>query len=70
MITKTIIKDYVSKKCPYLTSLELDDKNFINLLKESINVKEKYRELLELESDGFEDGENSDAFDLKEILQD
>ena len=54
MITKTIIKDYASKKCPYLTSLELDDKNFINLLKESIKAKEKYRELLELESDGFD----------------
>ena len=70
MITKTIIKDYASKKCPYLTSLELDDKNFINLLKESIKSKEKYRELLELESDGFDEGENSDAFDLKEILKD
>ena len=69
MITKTIIKDYASKKCPYLTSLELDDKNFINLLKESIKAKEKYRELLELESDGFDDDDKA-GFDLLEILKD
>ena len=68
MITKTIIKDYVLRKCQYLTSLELDDKNFINLLKESITALEKYRELLELESEGFD--EDQDTFDLKEILKD
>lgn len=72
MITKTIIKDYIYKECPYLTSLELDDKNFINLLKTSIKSKEKYRELIELESDGFDEKEDSKSefFNIKEILKD
>ena len=70
MITKTIIKDYVLKQCPYLTSLELDDKKFISLLKSSIKAKEKYKELLELESNGFVDEETSDAFDIREVLKD
>lgn len=70
MITKTIIKDHVLKKCPYLTSLELDDKKFISLLKSSLAAKQKYQELLELESDGFLDDESSNVIDIREILKD
>ena len=66
MITKTVIKDYVNKRCPYLVSLELEDKTLVALLKKSIANKEKYRELAE------EEGEDSseDAFDLYETLND
>ena len=65
MITKTVIKDYVNKRCPYLVSLELEDKSLVALLKKSIANKEKYRELAE------EEGEDSDdAFDLYETLKD
>ena len=66
MITKTVIKDYVSKRCPYLVSLELEDKSLVALLKKSIANKEKYRELAEEEG---EDG-GDDAFDLYETLKD
>ena len=67
MITKTVIKDYVAKKCPYLVSLELEDKTLIALLKKSIANQEKYRELAEEESD---DDDGDDVFDLYETLKD
>ena len=51
MITKTVIKDYVAKRCPYLVSLELEDKSLVALLKRSIENQTKYRELAEEESD-------------------
>ena len=68
MITKTVIKDYVAKRCPYLVSLELEDKSLIALLKRSVDNQEKYRELAEEESDNDSDGD--DAFDLYETLKD
>ena len=68
MITKTVIKDYVAKRCPYLVSLELEDKSLIALLKKSIDNQEKYRELAEEESDNDTDGD--DTFDLYETLKD
>ena len=67
MITKTVIKDYVAKRCPYLVSLELEDKTLIALLKRSVDNQEKYRELAE-EEDGDSDGD--DTFDLYETLKD
>lgn len=68
MITKTVIKDYVAKRCPYLVSLELEDKTLIALLKRSIANQEKYRELAEDEGDNDTDGD--DTFDLYETLKD
>ena len=68
MITKTVIKDYVAKRCPYLVSLELEDKTLIALLKRSIANQEKYRELAEDEGDNDADGD--DTFDLYETLKD
>ena len=67
MITKTVIKDYVNKRCPYLVSLELEDKSLIALLKKSIDNQAKYRELAE-EDD--EDSDKDDVFDLYETLKD
>ena len=67
MITKTVIKDYVNKRCPYLVSLELEDKSLIALLKKSIENQNKYRELAE-END--EDSDADDVFDLYETLKD
>ena len=67
MITKTVIKDYVNKRCPYLVSLELEDKSLIALLKRSLDNQAKYRELAE-EDD--EDSDKDDVFDLYETLKD
>lgn len=67
MITKTVIKDYVNKRCPYLVSLELEDKSLVALLKKSIANKEKYRELAEEEN---EEADSDDVFDLYETLKD
>ena len=68
MITKTVIKDYVAKRCPYLVSLELEDKTLIALLKKSLDNQEKYRELAEEEGDNDTDGD--DVFNLYETLKD
>ena len=67
MITKTVIKDYANKRCPYLVSLELEDKSLIALLKRSIDNQAKYRELAE-EDD--EESDKDDVFDLYETLKD
>lgn len=67
MITKTVIKDYVNKRCPYLVSLELEDKSLVALLKKSIENQNKYRELAEEEN---EESESDDVFDLYETLKD
>ena len=67
MITKTVIKDYVNKRCPYLASLELEDKTLVALLKKSILNQAKYRELAEEEG---EESESDDVFDLYETLKD
>ena len=67
MITKTVIKDYVAKRCPYLVSLELEDKSLVALLKRSLLNQQKYRELAEEEG---EESESDDVFDLYETLKD
>lgn len=59
MITKTVIKDYFSKRCPYLASLELQDKSLVQILKQSIDNLEKYEELVQ---DAVEDGKEKDEF--------
>ena len=68
MITKTVIKDYVAKRCPYLASLELEDKTLVQLLEQSIDNQEKYQELL-LEAS--ENGEEAEALiNLVEVFKD
>ena len=74
MITKTVIKDYVSKRCPYLASLELEDKTLVQLLEKSAANREKYQELiLEAQEEGDtseEGGEKDLIFDLPQVLRD
>ncbi|MCR5332420.1 MAG: DUF2779 domain-containing protein [Bacilli bacterium] len=68
MITKTVIKDYVAKRCPYLASLELEDKSLVQLLEKSIDNQEKYQELL---LDQIEDGEEADSLiNLVDVFKD
>ena len=66
MITKTVIKDYVARKCPYLVSLELEDKTLVALLKNSIENQKKFRELAEEE----DDSDGDEGFDLYDALKD
>ena len=68
MITKIIVKDYVFKKCPYLASLELEDKTMVELLKNSLNAQRRYVELVENEEDDDSKGPK-DEFDLNEALR-
>ena len=70
MITKTVIKDYVSKRCPYLAFLELEDKSLVKLLEKSNDNREKF---LELAEDGMDDGseENEEKIlDLVDLFKD
>ena len=67
MITKTVFKDYFFKRCPYLASLELQDKTLVQLLKDSIDNQEKYQELV-LEAQ--ENGDTSESLlDYVEIFR-
>ena len=68
MITKTVVKDYVQKRCPYLASLELQDNTLIDLFKKYVDLKDKYRELMMEEAD--EGGGEVELFDLDEALKD
>ena len=71
MITKTVIKDYVSKKCPYLVKMELEDKTLVQLLENSIESRKKYLELVEEDKEvNNESGEDDEGFNLPEILRD
>ena len=68
MITKTVIKDYVAKRCPYLASLELEDKTLVQLLEKSIDNQEKYKELLLEASENGEEAE--ELINLVEVFKD
>ena len=70
MITKTVIKDYVSKRCPYLVKMELEDKTLVQLLQNSIDSRKKYQELAEQEKELSNDTEQDEGFNLPEILRD
>ena len=67
MITKTVIKDYVAKRCPYLASLELEDKTLVKLLEESLEIQEKYKEFLLIEQE--ESDEYEEMFNLVEVFR-
>ena len=68
MITKTVIKDYVAKRCPYLASLELEDKTLVQLLEQSIDNQQKYQELL-LEAAEYGD-ESEGLINLVDVFKD
>lgn len=70
MITKTIIKDYVLKKCPYLALMELNDNTLIDLLKKAIDNKTIYKELLLEDNEFSKNSDENDGFNLNEVLKD
>ena len=70
MITKTVIKDYVAKKCPYLAALELEDRKLIDLLKRSVDLQKQYKELISDAKEENDDFDQDDVFNLTEILKD
>ena len=70
MITKTVIKDYVSKRCPFLVKMELEDKTLVQLLQNSIDSRKKYQELAEQEKEISNGGEDDEGFNLVDILRD
>ena len=69
MITKIVIKDYVAKRCPYLAFLELEDKSLVQLLEESIENQDKYKELIAEQQEN-EDSDPDEVFNLIEVFKD
>lgn len=75
IITKVVVKDYVSKKCPYITSMELVDRGLIELLKKSEANQEEYQELVEIEKESSDEAfdteeEEEKFFDIRSVLRD
>lgn len=74
MITKSIVKDYASRKCAYLAKAELDDNSLLKLIENYLSIGKV--EDLETPSGDFEaDGlaENPDeekTFDVIELMKD
>ena len=70
MITKTVIKDYVAKRCPYLASLELEDKGLVQLLEQSLEIREKYQELIAEQQEEDSGADQDEMFNLVEVFKD
>lgn len=69
MITKTIVKDYAIKKCPFLAKQELDDNTLINLIKQALSKNVDVLDVLEEEGGPIDDASDS-IFDVIELLGD
>ena len=70
MITKLVVKDYVTKNCDYLTKCELEDKTLVELLK---NVASTASETLKFLTDDDEmddeDGDKDSVFNIIDIMK-
>lgn len=74
MITKSIIKDYAHRRCPYLTKASLDDNSLLKLIENFLEfgTKEDLEEAIE-DSDGRDDNDNPNedkTLDIVEIMRD
>ena len=70
MITKSVVKDYITKKCGYLTQCELEDKTLIELLKIAAANSSEYETILSIDKEmSFnEDDDGDEVFNILEIL--
>lgn len=71
MITKSVVKDYITKKCQYLTKCELEDKTLVELLKTAATSSEEYQALLSMDKEiSFGDDDDGDeVFNILEMLK-
>lgn len=72
MITKTVVKDYVAKRCKYLTKSELEDKSLIELIKNSLASIKDFNDVLAMDAEeGEEESEPADTvLDLTQVSKD
>lgn len=73
MITKSIIKDYVHRRCPYLAKASLDDNSLLRLIESYLEFgsKEDLEEAIqESEMDDSDDPSADKTFDIIEIMRD
>ena len=73
MITKSIIKDYVARRCPYLAKASIDDNTLLRLIESYLEFGSK-EDIEEAVNDGEGDeGDNPNedkTFDIIEIMKD
>lgn len=73
MITKSIVKDYIHRKCPYLAKAALDDNTLLRLIENYLEFGSKADlEDAISDTDGGDDTENpseDNTFDILEIMQ-
>ncbi len=73
MITKSIIKDFVHRRCPYLAKASLDDNSLLKLIESYLEfgTKEDIEEAILMGEQDEQDDPNSDnTFDILEIMKD
>ena len=70
MITKSIVKDYVSRRCPYLAKAALDDNSLLKLIESYLEFgsKEDIRDAVEDGGDDDNDAPADKTFDILEIM--
>ncbi|MCQ2750031.1 MAG: DUF2779 domain-containing protein, partial [Clostridia bacterium] len=72
MITKSIIKDFVHRKCPYLAKASLDDNTLLKLIESYLEfgTKEDFEDMLDDGQDAEDNPSEDKTFDILEIMQD
>ena len=70
MITKLVVKDYVAKKCDYLTKSELEDKTLVKLLEDvASSAGDALDFLMDDNDDSDEDGDKDSVFNILDIIK-
>ncbi len=73
MITKSIIKDYVARKCPYLAKASIDDNTLLRLIESYLEFGSKEDIEEAIVDDAFDDNDDPSVdktFDIIEIMKD
>ena len=73
MITKSIIKDFVARRCPYLAKASLDDNTLLKLIESYLEFGSKEDLEEAIVDDGGDDSDNPNedkTFDIIEIMKD
>ncbi|MCQ2801445.1 MAG: DUF2779 domain-containing protein [Bacilli bacterium] len=73
MITKSIIKDYVARRCPYLAKASLDDNTLLRLIESYLEFGSKEDLEEAMGDDATDDGDDPNlekTFDIIEIMKD
>ena len=70
MITKSIIKDFVHRKCPYLAKASLDDNTLLKLIESYLEfgTKDDFEDMLDDGQDAEDNPSEDKTFDILEKI--